>query len=77
MGQYRYITKRPLQNKAGEQKGKILVVVRTGSDDAEVKYVCPECQKNGEAVKPWKRPFSVKCEKCGFLLRLSKLKGKK
>ncbi len=77
MQKFRYITKRVLQNKKGEEKGKILVVVRVGSDDAEVDYTCPECQHSSHMVKPWKRPFSVKCEKCGFLMRLPKLKGKK
>jgi ribosomal protein S27E len=77
MGQYRYITKRIVQNKAGEEKGNILVAVKAGSENADVKYACPECQNSVRTVVPWKRPFSVRCGKCGFLMRLPKLKGKK
>lgn len=73
---YRYITNRTLQNKAGKVTGKIRVVVRINSDNAETDYVCPECSNSGHEVKFWKRPFSIKCKKCGFLIRLPKLKGK-
>lgn len=76
MGQYKYITKRMLQSSAGEEKGKILVVVKADSDNAEVDYTCPECLASAHAVQPWKRPFSVKCRKCGFMMKLPKLKGK-
>ncbi|MFH1294472.1 MAG: hypothetical protein ABIH90_00840 [Candidatus Aenigmatarchaeota archaeon] len=77
MGQYRYITKRALKNEADEDKGNIVLAVKTGSDDADIKYTCPECGFQETTVKPWKRPFSVKCGKCNFLMRLPKLKGKK
>ncbi len=77
MGQYKYITRRMLLNRAGVEKGKILVVVKTGSDGAEADYTCPECGHCARAVQPWKRPFSMKCAKCGFLMKLAKLKNKK
>lgn len=74
MGMFRYITNRAVKNKSGEDKGKIKIVVRTGSDTAEVDYVCPECLNSEHIEQTWKRPFSVKCSKCNFLLRLAKLK---
>lgn len=77
MGQYSYITKRVLKNKAEEDKGSIIVAVKTGTEEADVKYDCPECGHKATTIKPWKRPFSMKCDKCGFLMRLPKLKGKK
>lgn len=77
MPKFRYITKRVLKNKVGEEKGKILVVVKIDSENAEIDYTCPECQHSSHLVQIWKRPFSVRCGKCGFLMRLPKLKGKK
>ena len=78
MRQFKYITNRSLPNKAGEEdKGKIRVLVRNESDTAEVDYACPECKASEHIEKLWARPFSVKCSKCGFLMRIPKLKGKK
>lgn len=77
MPEFRYITNRTLVNKAGKLSGKLRVVVRNGSDTAEADYVCPECANAQHVEKPWKRPFSVKCAKCGALMRAPKLKGKK
>lgn len=77
MRNYSYITNRTLQNKSGEEKGKLKIFVRTGSETAEGEYVCPECGNNGDINQVFKRPFSVKCSKCGFLLKVPKLKGKK
>lgn len=74
MGQYKYVTNRSVKNKSGEEKGKIRILVKTGSDTAEVDYVCPECVNSEHTETPWRRPFSVKCSKCGFLLRIPKLK---
>ena len=74
MGNFRYITNRTLINKAGQKSGSIAVMVRNGSDDAEVKYRCPECGFSEQTKKPWKRPFSVKCEKCSIVMKVSKLK---
>ncbi len=73
MGKYRYVTNRTLMNKAGEETGNIAVLVPKESDIAKVKYKCPECGHTEQTEKPWKRPFSVKCSNCGFLMRLPKL----
>jgi transcription elongation factor Elf1 len=77
MRQYRYISNRILSSKSGEEKGKMRILVKVDSDNAEVDYTCPECENQEHVVKPWKRPFSVKCSKCSFLMRAPKLKGKK
>ncbi|MBL7206148.1 MAG: hypothetical protein ISS36_00945 [Candidatus Aenigmarchaeota archaeon] len=75
---FKYVTNRTIPNKAGEEnKGKIRVLVRVNSDDAEADYECPECSDKRHVVKEWKRPFNIKCENCGFLMRLPKLKSKK
>ena len=72
--QFRYITNRTLLNSAGQEKGKIRVLVPVGSDKAKVEYVCPECGNSEQTEKEWKRPLSLKCSKCGFLIRIPKLK---
>ncbi len=74
MGLYRYITNRKIAGARGE--GNIKVLVKGGSDVAEVDYRCPECQHAEHQSKPWKRPFSINCSKCGCLLRIPKLKAK-
>ena len=76
MSQYKYVSNRTVANKNGEEKGKLRVLVRADSETAEVDYVCPECSDSRHIEKPWQRPFNVKCEKCGFLMKLPKLKGK-
>lgn len=74
MGMFRYITNRTVLSKTGHGNGRIRVVVRTDSDKAEVDYTCPECTNSQHLESEWKRPFSVKCSKCGFLIRLARLK---
>ncbi|MBN2043278.1 MAG: hypothetical protein JW754_05755 [Candidatus Aenigmarchaeota archaeon] len=71
---YKYVTNRAARNKAGEEAGSIRVLVKTGSDMAETDYTCPECTHSEHVEKEWKRPFSVKCSKCGYTMRLPKLK---
>lgn len=74
MGNYRYITNRTLLNKAGEEKGNVAVMVPNESSTAKVRYRCPECNHSEQLEQEWKRPFSVKCSGCGFLMRLARLK---
>ncbi|HDJ96443.1 MAG TPA: hypothetical protein ENG45_00015 [Candidatus Aenigmarchaeota archaeon] len=70
----RYITTRNLRNKNGKITGKIRVIVWEGENVAHVNYTCPECGHTEKTEKEWKRPFSVKCSKCGFLIRVPRLK---
>jgi ssDNA-binding Zn-finger/Zn-ribbon topoisomerase 1 len=74
VGNFKYITNRTIFNDQGKETGRIAVLVRNGSDDADVKYTCPECEFSEQTKRPWKRPFSLKCSKCGFLIRLPRLK---
>ena len=71
---YRYITNRSTNNKAGEPKGNIRARVKADSDTLEGFYRCPECQHNGNINQEFKRPVNVKCEGCGFLIKVPKLK---
>ena len=72
---YRYITNRPVNNKAGEPKGNIRARVGAGSDTLEGFYRCPECGHSGKINQVFKRPLNVKCEGCGFIIKLPKLKN--
>ncbi|MEM7816167.1 MAG: hypothetical protein QXN71_03545 [Candidatus Aenigmatarchaeota archaeon] len=74
MGNYSYITNRTLQNSKGEERGRISVLVRVGSTTAEYKYVCPECGDQRSGEQEFRRPLMVKCKKCGFLMKLPRLK---
>jgi ribosomal protein L37AE/L43A len=75
MGIYSYITNRTITNEAGEAAGKIRVLVKNGSADAETDYVCPECKKSEHTVLPWKKPFSVKCSGCGHTIKVLSIKS--
>ena len=67
-----YHTLRNLDN-----NGKIRILVVKGDTQAHVEYICPKCGYYEHIQQEWKRPFSVKCSKCGFIIKVSKLKGKK
>ena len=71
---YKYVTNRTLKNKAGEEKGRIKVLVPADSDTAHVDCICPECGLSEHKELPWQRPFSVKCSKCGAVMKIPKLK---
>jgi DNA-directed RNA polymerase subunit RPC12/RpoP len=71
---YRYITNRVVKNSRGEDTGSIRARVKAGSDMVEGFYKCPECGNQGKVNQLFKRPLNVRCEKCGFLLKLPKLK---
>ena len=60
-----------------ENGGRIRVLVIRGETMAVVEYICPKCGHYGSEEKLWKRPFSVKCEKCDITIKVPKLKGKK
>ncbi len=78
MGQYKYVTNRTFPNKAGEEsKGFVRARVPNDSDTAEVSYKCPECEHQENMKAPFTRPFNIRCSKCGTLMKLPKLKGKK
>ena len=74
MGNFSYITNRTLQNRAGEEKGRVAILVRTGSMTAEYKYTCPECGDQRDGQQEFRRPIAIRCQKCGYLMKLAKLK---
>ncbi len=59
-----------------ENGGKVRVLVLSDRI-ARAEYICPKCGFCGFVEAEWKRPFSVKCEKCGATIKVPKLKGKK
>jgi len=71
---YRFVSNRVLKNKAEEEAGRMRILVRTGSDTAEVDYECPECSFKEHIEPEWRRPFSVRCSKCSFNMKLPKLR---
>jgi rubredoxin len=74
MGKYKFVSNRVMKNSKGEEKGKMRVMVLSGTETAHIDYVCPECGLGKHEETPWVRPFALKCPKCGFVLKLPKLK---
>jgi len=70
----KYHTWRDGKNKKGERSGKIRIIVLKKDNIAKVEYICPECGYHGYLETEWKRPFSFKCEKCGYRIRVPRLK---
>ena len=68
-----YHTSRSVKNSKGEIVGKIRVLVP--KDTAMVEYTCPECRHEAYVEQPWKRPFSLKCAKCGIKISVPKLRN--
>ncbi len=69
---YRFMANRSFETPQGQ--GKIRMFVKTGSETAEGDYACPACKKSGKINQPFKRPIQVRCDSCGFLLKLARLK---
>ena len=68
-----YHTYRPVANRNKELKGEIRILVMN-DNIARCEYICPECGKYDYLEKKWKRPFSVKCKNCGYLIRVPRMK---
>jgi peptide subunit release factor 1 (eRF1) len=76
-----YITTRGLEGKAA---GKIIIMKLVEDAQAVVEYTCPECGFSEKTKQDWKEPFvqgtganqsfHLKCKKCGFEIKLAKLK---
>ena len=69
-----YHTWRDLKNKNGQTTGKMRVLVPPKSTTAMVEYMCPECKHESYTEQEWKRPFSIKCAKCGLKITVPKMK---
>ncbi len=61
-------------NRSVEGKGSVRVLVLKSDNIARCDYTCPECGHKGYSEKPWKRPFSVSCEKCSRRITVPKLR---
>lgn len=70
-----YITTRNLENSSGQIKGKIKIIKTKEEPEATIEYTCPECGFTETKKDVWKKPFSIKCSKCGFLIKVSSLKS--
>ena len=79
-----YITTRELQNSSGESKGKIRVFKTREEEEGNIDLTCPECGAAEKRKEPWTEPFvtgigskqkfSLQCSKCGFKIKMLKLK---
>lgn len=74
MGQFCYVTNRTIKNKAEKETGRIKAFVKTGETIAHVEYTCAECGHAAKKEQAFERPFSVKCDKCGSIMKMPKLK---
>ncbi len=71
---FRFVSNRSVKNKAGQDTGKMKVLVKINSETAEVDYKCPECLHEEHIAPKWERPFAITCSKCKFEIKLPKLK---
>ena len=74
-----YHTLRPLEN-----NGKIRALVVKGESIIHIELICPKCGSYNYITEEWKPVskaakirFAIKCLKCGNVVKVEKLKGKK
>lgn len=67
-----------------ENNGRIRALVLKGENTMHIEYVCPKCNHYDYVQQEWKQvskaakiKFEIKCSKCGFAIKVEKLKGKK
>ena len=65
-----------------ENNGKIRALAIKGETVVHIEYVCPKCGNYGYFTQEWKDvskgakyKFTTKCPKCGFIIKVEKLKG--
>lgn len=80
MADFEYFTNRKLvYKKTKEESGKARVAVEKGSTTAKIEYTCPACANAGYLEQAFEKiPLYFNCEKCGYKVKVDKLKkGKK
>jgi ribosomal protein L37AE/L43A len=67
-----------------ENGGKIRALVVKGDNTLHLEYTCPQCKHSAYKKQVWvpvskaaRVRFAVKCDKCGFEMKVEKLKGGK
>jgi phage FluMu protein Com len=67
-----------------ENGGKIRALVIKGESIVHVELICPKCGNYDYNTQEWKQVskgakyrFEIKCSKCGNIVKVEKLKGKK
>ncbi len=75
MSSLAYFTSRVIKDENGVVAGSIRIMVPKDSTTADVEYKCPKCAFSEKAKAPWKKPFSIKCGKCGFLIKILSLRA--
>lgn len=67
-----------------ENNGKIRALVVKGENILHVELICPKCGTYSYNTQKWKQVskgakyrFETKCSKCGNVVKIGKLKGKK
>lgn len=76
-----YVTARELE---GKTSGKVKILKLRESTEADVEFTCPDCGWSEKKKQPWSAPFvqgegktrtfHLQCSKCGFKVKLTKLK---
>ena len=79
-----YITTRELGNSSGKITGKIKILKLKEESEADIGLTCPECNNSEKRNEAWTDPFvtgtgankkfSLQCGKCGFNIKVMKLK---
>ena len=74
-----YHTLRTLEN-----NGKVRALVIKGENVIHIEIICPKCGDYSYQTQEWKKVskgakyrFEAKCSKCGFSVKVEKLKGGK
>lgn len=73
-GEFSYLTKRKLSNKAGGESGEIILWKRKDEEESEYVMRCPFCEveQQGRATLD-KRPYRLRCSSCDKNITLPKL----
>lgn len=67
-----------------DNNGKIRALVIKGDSKIHIELICPKCENYEYRTEEWKQVskaakirFTIKCSKCGNVVKVEKLKGKK